>query len=52
MECLLKERISGKSNITRIKNALRDRELIEMDKNNVYIEDPVFRIWFNREYNR
>lgn len=43
--------LGGKSNITRIKNTLRNREIIEIDKNKVYIEDPLFRIWFKRQYN-
>ena len=43
--------LGGKSNITRIKNTLRNREIIEIDKNNVFIEDPLFRIWFKRQYN-
>ncbi|MBR3091641.1 MAG: ATP-binding protein [Bacteroidaceae bacterium] len=43
--------LGGKSNITRIKNTLRNREIIEIDKNKVFIEDPLFRIWFKRQYN-
>ena len=42
--------LGSKSNITRLKTALRERELIEIDRNGVYIEDPVFRHWFRREY--
>lgn len=43
--------LGGKSNITRIKNTLRNREIIKIDKNKVFIEDPLFRIWFKRQYN-
>ena len=32
--------------IARIKEALLDRELIETDQDGVYLEDPVFRMWF------
>lgn len=34
-----------KSNISRIKTALQDRELIEITKDGVFLEDPVFKIW-------
>ena len=39
----------SKSNIARIKEALLDRELIETSPNGVYLEDPVFRMWFNKK---
>ena len=39
----------SKSNIARIKDSLLDRELIETDQNGVYLEDPVFRMWFNKK---
>ena len=38
----------SKSNIARIKEALLDRELIETSQDGVYLEDPVFRMWFNQ----
>lgn len=38
--------LGSKSNVSRIMNALRDRELIDIGKDGVFIEDPVFRIWF------
>ena len=38
----------SKSNISRIKKALQDKELIDVDGDNVYLEDPVFKIWFKR----
>ena len=39
----------SKSNIARIKEALLDRELIETDQDGVYLEDPIFRMWFNKK---
>lgn len=41
--------LGSKSNITRIKNSLRDRELIEIERDKVYLEDPVFSIWFRKQ---
>jgi len=43
--------LGTKSNISRIKTALLSREIIETDKNGVYMEDPVFRMWFKRTFN-
>ena len=40
--------LGSKSNITRIKTALRNRELIEICKDGIYLEDPVFKMWFQR----
>jgi hypothetical protein len=40
--------LGSKSNIARIKEALLDRELIETDQDGVYLEDPIFRMWFNK----
>ncbi|MBQ8655451.1 MAG: ATP-binding protein [Prevotella sp.] len=37
--------LGTKSNVTRIKAALLDRELIEITKDGVFLEDPVFKIW-------
>ena len=37
--------LGTKSNISRIKAALLDRELIEITKDGVFLEDPVFKIW-------
>lgn len=44
--------LGSKSNISRIKTALQEKEMIDFDKDNVYLEDPVFKLWFkskNRE---
>jgi len=40
--------LGSKSNISRIKKALQDKEMIDFDKEKVCIEDPVFKIWFRR----
>ena len=40
--------LGTKSNITRIKNALLDRELIEITKDGVFLEDPVFKLWMKK----
>ena len=42
--------IGTKSNITRLKTALEDKELIETVKGQTYISDPVFEQWLKREY--
>ena len=41
--------LGSKSNVSRIKTALRERELIEITQNKVYLEDPVFRLWFQQK---
>ena len=43
--------LGTKSNITRIKTALQGKELIDYDKNGVYLEDPVFKMWFKGNKN-
>ena len=40
--------LGSKSNISRIKTALQDKEMIDFDKDKVYLEDPVFKLWFLR----
>ncbi len=40
--------LGTKSNILRIKTALLSKEMIDFDKDNVFLEDPVFKIWFKR----
>ena len=40
--------LGSKSNISRIKTALQDKEMIDFDKEKVYLEDPVFKIWYKR----
>ena len=41
--------LGTKSNIARLKSALLERELIEEDKEGVYMADPVFELWFKQE---
>lgn len=43
-------RLGTKSNITRLKSSLEDKELIETSKGATTIADPVFLLWFQREY--
>lgn len=40
--------LGTKSNIARIKTSLLDRELIDITKDGVFLEDPVFRLWLKR----
>ncbi len=42
--------LGTKSNITRLKSSLEDKELIETSKGATTIADPVFLLWFKREY--
>lgn len=42
---LEKYNLGSKSNISRIKAALQDKEMIDFDKDSVYLEDPVFKIF-------
>ena len=37
--------LGSKSNISRIKTALQEKEMIDYDKDGVYLEDPVFKTW-------
>lgn len=41
-------RLGSKSNISRIKSSLQDKEIIDFTKDAVYLEDPVFKIWLRR----
>lgn len=40
--------LGSKSNISRIKTTLQDKEMIDFDSDHVYLEDPVFKIWYKR----
>lgn len=40
--------LGAKSNVSRIKNALIDKELIDTSNQEVTIADPVFRLWFRQ----
>lgn len=41
--------LGSKSNVARIKSALTEREIIETTQDGIYLEDPVFRLWFKRK---
>lgn len=47
-EVLETYRLGTKSNITRIKKVLIDRDLIEKRETGLYISDPIFNKWFKR----
>ena len=42
--------LGSKSNITRIKTALLAKEMVDVGKDYVYLEDPVFKIWYRRNW--
>lgn len=42
--------LGAKSNIVRIKTSLAEKEIIDIIKGKAYIADPVFKIWFKKEY--
>ena len=48
---LEKYNLGSKSNISRIKSTLQDKEMIDFQQDTVYLEDPVFKIWFKRKVN-
>lgn len=45
-----KYNLGTKSNISRLKNTLEDKELIETTHGKTILSDPVFKVWFQREY--
>ena len=50
IQAILEEyNLGTKSNISRIKTALRDRELIDITKDGIYLEDPVFKLWLRNK---
>lgn len=42
--------LGTRSNIVRIKTSLAEKEIIDVVKGKAYIADPVFELWFKREY--
>lgn len=42
--------LGTKSNLTRIKTSLTEKEIIETDNGQVYLADPVFELWFRKTY--
>lgn len=49
-EVLEEYHLGSKSNISRLRESLLNKEIIETNKDGVYLEDPIFRMWFKREY--
>ena len=43
--------LGSKSNVSRIKTALIERELIDIVEDQVQLEDPIFRLWFQQKTN-
>lgn len=39
-----------KSNISRLKSALMKKELIDTEGRHIVVPDPVFKLWFLRNY--
>ena len=42
--------LGSKSNISRLKKALIEKEIIEEEGDTIVLSDPVFAIWFKKEY--
>lgn len=42
--------LGTKSNLTRIKTSLTEKEIIETVSGQVYLADPVFELWFRKTY--
>lgn len=49
-DILSKYNLGSKSNIDRLKKSLQEKELIEIIRSEVYLSDPVFEIFFRKEY--
>jgi len=50
METMQSYRMGSKSNIAKIEKVLQEKELIFKDNGRVDFADPVFPVWFKREY--
>jgi hypothetical protein len=48
-EILSKYHLGVSANISRIKKSLENKELIDISKKQITFNDPVFRLWFNKE---
>lgn len=48
-QILQQYRLGSSANITRLKTALLQKELIEIENGNISISDPVFKLWFKKE---
>lgn len=49
-ETALHYNLGAKSNLSRIKAALTEKEIIETIDGEVYLTDPVFELWFKKTY--
>jgi len=49
-EILQKYNLGTSANILRIKKALENKELIDISRNIITFNDPVFKIWFKKEF--
>lgn len=41
--------LGSRSNLSKLKKALIDREIVELTESGLYIADPLFLLWFKRE---
>lgn len=51
-DILARYSLGAKSNVARIQKALIERELVEKRGKLIFASDPVFSVWFKREYSR
>lgn len=49
-ETMLSFNLGTKSNLSRIKATLTEKEIIETIDGQVYLADPIFKLWFKRTY--
>ena len=42
--------LGSKSNISRLKKTLVEKEIIEEEGDTITLADPIFELWFKREY--
>ena len=42
--------LGSKSNISRLKKTLLEKEIIEEEGDIITLADPIFELWFKREY--
>lgn len=50
-EVLQKYQLASSANVSIVKRALVKKELIEVEKRQVFISDPVLELWLKREFN-
>ncbi|MDR1543790.1 MAG: ATP-binding protein [Prevotellaceae bacterium] len=49
-EILQKYDLGASANIARVKKALENKELVDISRNIIIFNDPVFKIWFKKEF--